>query len=341
MGLESKQITRRQLVKFGATSAVILGAGVLGVGCATESIEHAWEGIPAEERIRKLQFGKYPEISKFDPDQELIKATAELASKKLNSTKKPDELIKSVIFASDEQFIETAESEIGTLDPKSRQLLLDNSLEITTKDGKIAINKKQFELMAANLPADFPEIGNTIKGRDFRMVLATSVLLHAFAHAHQTKEQFGFNKLQLPGMEVNKFEGFVLSGRNGNNEVVLPGAHEAMTDIVGFIVNGDIGPFFPDPKYQSGAELINTLNQKAGITPQEFITYYTGSRPSQELFSKWASINGPKDAKFGLFGLAVVAYRVEFPTEQNQKLGLSQSKAIEVIERHIGPIRTN
>lgn len=322
------------------TSAVLIGAMTLS-GCKSADVglqtplptkteqvrpaESAWQNLSARDKINRLELKQYPSIPNFDTSKELRSATAQFYFETTKYKINPEEMAANIFFVSPSKFLEEAQKDAQRdggkpLSQEEIEDTLTSRLEMVSKDNHSFINidlyKKSLKLLKDHNPEVVKQLGN----RDFDTVVEKSVYLHIFSHMTQTKKPYSFNgfSIIIPSQngpirvpDMNQLIGFDFKGlrEDGSSPVYINGAKEAVTEITAIIVGKKGGGYISIvDRYADGALFINMLNEKSGISDEEFLEYANGTRSIEDLFKRWGSIknHANPDKKAAILALATV-----------------------------------
>lgn len=83
-------------------------------------------------------------------------------------------------------------------------------------------------------------------------------------------------------------------------------------ELLGRHIAQKTGPYLPaSDAYTAGANLIESVNQHAGITSVSFIDYTTGRKSIAEFLDKWGSFKKPTDRRAALRSLIMVGFAAQ------------------------------
>ena len=259
--------------------------------------QNEWSRMSAVQRIQALEYKKYS----FEPEvanREMVKAVAEVAIPRLGSTKNPQELTGNVHFSSPKEVADA----IGlhtktTLSPEQRQ-----AYEQTTIETAVQLDNAPHiyfnEVLFNGLITDFRGILNRDAAGRARigdvsvpLFLRKNVLFHAFAHTQMTEQPYPLTPIQIGFREIpylDKLHGFTFFGTAKDGTYAqFGGAMEGMTEAAKSIIAKGCGETVLFPSYADTTHFIEKLNQRALISDADFIKYYTGQKPTAEMFERW------------------------------------------------------
>ncbi|MBI2036459.1 hypothetical protein HYT17_02425, partial [Candidatus Microgenomates bacterium] len=245
--------------------------------------------------------------------------------KQIDCNKTPEELAANVFFVPFEKFIQQLEKEFGeSLTAAEKTQERATRLEFTTDSGQIFINAPLFADTVRGLnsllsPGAIDQLKNEINPRQ---AILETVLIHAFSHVVETKQEYKFapfslrvGRIGVP--EIGTLKGFKFIARQENGLPFLLLSNEATTELVARTIGRKNGPYINFiENYVNGANLIQAVNKLAGISPQDFLQYTTGIRSQQELFQKWGALKNPNnpDEKGAVMALAAIGLHIHEAT---------------------------
>ncbi len=341
---------------LGRRGLVVGGIGLAGIAVGTamvrswelflpsdEKLREGWQKLPAKDRITRLEFKKYPGFSDFDVIKELSSAVAQYYCQVIHCNKPLAKLEQGVFITETYRIIQEIEADNERkLTEVERKGLGDETTEMTgIKSGLVLINKDKLAREVEGFRTNNPNTAAALKEADIYTVLLKSLFFHGFTHVNMDKSSFAISPINLPGFFSvpttfdTVSEGFIFSGRQANGELVtIHGGDEAITDYIATFAGQDTGAgYLGVPQYISGIRLIEMLNNRAGISPQEFISYCTGRRPKREIFRKWGALKNPAqpDEQAALTALLTIGLRVD------HSKNVTQDQAIAKINELLNP----
>lgn len=286
-----------------AGAAILLGSFMTPIACgaspkterpqfanptATGELKHGqneqeWGSLSALARINRLEQKSYPKNPNFDMQRELIKATSEFFCEQVPCVIKGSDLQGRVRLLENDEYLKTIERILGKGFRSQEEVLSEGVVvpippSIKRQDRQIFIN-------------------TTKAGRDIKML--KSLLFQGYSQVNQSDEDVSFEPFTIQGasgkrVTINSISRLILQGVDNNNQaVVQDGTARAMTAYAMSIFN-DRTPIVEINKDQdlSDASLfLKQLMNLAGISNQEFLSYYIGQRSIIEYLQRLGSIN--------------------------------------------------
>lgn len=279
--------------------------------------EIEWSSLPALEKINRLEFKQYPLIPDFNPRNELISSVAQFYCEQTVCQKKADDMARNVFFVDPNELIPQLEKENDrkyTEDEKENER--KTRLEITRENGNAYVNSELFNNIVETVKTNNPELLKQLKGRDLETFLLKSLLFHTYSHVNESHKTNEFEPFSLslsyePGLiSFGKLVGFKFYGqKKDGTPAYLIGASEAATELAAIIIGTKTSGYISiNRDYEGGADFIQTLNRKAGVSNAEFLEYYHGNKPINDLLRRWSSKGNEKDS---VMALATIALRVD------------------------------
>lgn len=283
----------------------------------TLQIEIAWDTLSPTARIQRIESGMIPE--QRDSFAELTKATAEFFVSEVKSPLSAEKLAEGVHVLPIDEFV--AQYEIHQkkkLTPNEKQKLLKQQLEFTTSETtkEVFINAALFTTIVNEIRTNQPDFIRRLRGKTLDHVLFKSLLLHAFTHLHESQKEYTFPpfSLKLPGepgpINFDRMIGFTFVGETQDGRrIYINGLKEAATEITSKRLGGKVLPYITITEhYAHGEYALNSLNELAKISPEEFEKYRRGLTPLDEYLLKLGSLKNRTnpDRKAGVLALATI-----------------------------------
>lgn len=305
-------------------TAAVAGAGwFLGSACRNEDPRDEWLKLSPAERIDRLELTHHPNFKNFDPTQELVQATAQYYCQRIQCRVPTTQLVQSVAFVDGNRIAAEVEKDNGRpLDEASRRFAIESVLETAPKySNQLFLNRQNIQ-RESQVIRQQPALMQALGKRNVEVAFTKSVLFHAYAHANQSKESLQITPVNInagdPGRPttVTNIHGFEFRGTSAEGKPkFINGASEAMTDYVAAYATEGAGIYISTEKYTNGVRLVELINRRLGLTPQQFIEYYTGRRTTKDLWRAWGSIKNPQmpDETAAMLAMLVIALRVTNP----------------------------
>lgn len=312
-------MNKETFVRFAATVALV-GSAAFPAACnsqdptiespnktsvaQTAESNFQWNNLPARERLRRIATKDFPSFTDFNRQQEIILATVQEYKNQTAWDLSTSELVKSIRYLSEDDFISEVSRELGRTFSASEIAEEKRSrLAITTADGKIFINQDLVAIAANDIKLNY----------DPRTILEISALSHELTHKNKKTKSITFKTLTMFGKDFDTLNGFKIEGRDSQDKrVYLLGGEEAITDHAASIIVGKKMGFPYIATYVQGEELIAMLNRIANISDEEFLMYVQGKQPQYKLLEKWGALrtgklNSEENLKNGILTLTKVA----------------------------------
>ncbi len=295
----------------------------------TTSSASTWTELTALERIKRLELSRTPGTTEFNATTELIKATAEFFCQQVPTTKTPLQLSSSVSILSPDQFLDalirTKPAGSNETEAETRDLATTTLEFVDQVDRNIYVSRRRIDQIAQTNAQD-PEIKRLLAGRDMRTVLLKGIYFHAYAHASASDEEIELGSIELaplPGKPVvNRIKTFTLLGSYPDGRSFRDvSTNEALTEYTARLVGKETGAVVGFPAYMEGVRLIEMVNEKAHIEPEEFKQIYTGRKSLEELFQKWGNIKSPSNPNRAgaIMALIAMGIRLGYPEIMSQQ----------------------
>lgn len=333
----NRKVNRREVLGLGVLVVTLGGGGFIAhklrwlfPTLPDHEFREDWLRLSPKERIKRLEFKQYPKFSDFDSTDEMIRASAQYYCSIVGCNF--EDMLNRVSLVDTQRIIEEVEfdNERKLTDEEKRHYGEETVEMFSVKRGLILINKAHLNRETDKFIVQRGS-GKELEGIDTSAVMLKSTLFHAYTHANAERKGFSFEPItvlsQVPTIFDRLDEGFVFFGQRQNGvKVSLHGGNEAITEYISVAIGQDTGLMVSGSAYTSGVRLVEILNIRAGITLEEFTSYYLGLKPKKELFRRWGALKNPQqpDENAALAALLTIGLRVDHPQDMTQEQAITR-----------------
>lgn len=279
---------------------------------------------------RGLSAKAYPEIQGFSPERELTLAVVDAYAQVTPLIKSKEEMANSVSFDTKETYLDQLGIELKkTLSPQERQKEYETRPEFVSSDRVVHMNRDKINEIVQTVSTQ--ETAKKFSSNQLSVKIYEAILFHAITHANNQSGTVNIDpfSMSLPGGQGANFtelSGFDIIGSDQNGSpFFIHGTNEAVTEFIARNVNIKATGVHLSPVsdgYLFGANMIGQINQRAGISVEEFYTY-NSSDQTAKLLSKWGSIKNPStpDKKSATMAFAAIGLGVAGVIKTSDALG--------------------
>lgn len=292
---------------------------------------------------RGMSTARYPEIPGFNPEAELAITVARLYETITPLKVTPEEMAKNTQFLNRADFIrDSAKALDRTYTPEQEEAEFQHRVEFVGADDIIRISRERIKQIADDQKKTNPTLIKQLGGSDVEVKMFETILFHAITHANNSQGSLSFDPfyLHLPGSDeefsfgaLEKYQ-FLGKSETTQQDRYINGANEAITEFIGrYVATKTTSGYVSvvSSGYQEGANLVGRINNKVGLSPEEFLKFNT-TRTAEELMKIWAAPkNGviAPDIKEAILGLAAIGLYVQG--------SISYNAAVDAINAYITP----
>lgn len=354
------QISRRDFLRFGlGVTAEAAGIGILAACTpdqsrrtvasptpiiapkpAKEQLGDAWKALAPTTRIDLLERKAQP--AGLDARRELALATAQFNCGQRTCAMTAEALAENVRFISSNQFVREAQkAQPGMPDEEVARFRTRMYEFVHPETNEIFFNTELFETVV-RAAGERPGSKERYNGRDLVTLVEKATLFHAYGHVSESNTPISLSRpipvsTQEQKLFIVGFQGLypIISDEAGNQQL-LNGTNEAAVEAAASILTSRTGMYVPVSNiYPDGARIINSLNQKSGISQDEFLKIQKGELALDTLLHKWGSIKNKQtpDLEAAILALAIIGLRVGETFQDDPRGAYSFKQTVEDVNK--------